>query len=93
MPLRTELKNGDVVEVITADDAKPNPAWLAFVRTGRARSKIRVGPFFETPSCHLSSICTNPKPNGASSRAANSDSSTMCCSSDAPPFGLLYHVQ
>ncbi len=41
VPLRTELKNGDVVEVITADDAKPNPAWLAFVRTGRARSKIR----------------------------------------------------
>ncbi len=41
VPLRTELKNGDVVEVITADGAKPNPAWLAFVRTGRARSKIR----------------------------------------------------
>ena len=41
VPLRTELKNSDVVEVITADDAKPTPAWLAFVRTGRARSKIR----------------------------------------------------
>ena len=41
VPLRTELKNGDVVEIITAADAKPNPAWLAFVRTGRARSKIR----------------------------------------------------
>ena len=41
VPLRTELKNGDVVEIITAGDAKPNPAWLAFVRTGRARSKIR----------------------------------------------------
>ncbi|MBS0391525.1 MAG: bifunctional (p)ppGpp synthetase/guanosine-3',5'-bis(diphosphate) 3'-pyrophosphohydrolase [Proteobacteria bacterium] len=41
VPLRTELKTGDVVEVITATDANPNPAWLAFVRTGRARSKIR----------------------------------------------------
>jgi GTP diphosphokinase / guanosine-3',5'-bis(diphosphate) 3'-diphosphatase len=40
-PLRTELKNGDVVEVITATVSNPNPAWLAFVRTGRARSKIR----------------------------------------------------
>ncbi|MEK8028178.1 RelA/SpoT family protein [Pseudaquabacterium rugosum] len=39
--LRTELKSGDVVEVITAPNARPNPAWLNFVRTGRARSKIR----------------------------------------------------
>jgi GTP diphosphokinase / guanosine-3',5'-bis(diphosphate) 3'-diphosphatase len=39
--LRTELKSGDVVEIITAPGAKPNPAWLAMVRTGRARSKIR----------------------------------------------------
>lgn len=41
VPLRTELKNGDVVEIITTTDATPNPAWLGFVRTGRARSKIR----------------------------------------------------
>ena len=40
-PLRTELKNGDVVEVVTAPVSAPNPAWLSFVRTGRARSKIR----------------------------------------------------
>ncbi len=39
--LRTELKSGDVVEIITAPGAKPNPAWLSMVRTGRARSKIR----------------------------------------------------
>ena len=39
--LRTELKNGDVVEIITTPEATPNPAWLGFVRTGRARSKIR----------------------------------------------------
>ncbi len=41
VPLRTELKNGDVVEIIIAPIATPNPAWLGFVRTGRARSKIR----------------------------------------------------
>lgn len=41
VPLRTELKNGDVVEIITTPAATPNPAWLGFVRTGRARSKIR----------------------------------------------------
>jgi len=39
--LRTQLKSGDVVEIITAPGAKPNPAWLSMVRTGRARSKIR----------------------------------------------------
>ncbi len=39
--LRTALKSGDVVEVITAPSARPNPAWLHFVSTGRARSKIR----------------------------------------------------
>jgi len=41
VPLRTELKSGDVVEVVTEAAATPNPAWLGFVRTGRARSKIR----------------------------------------------------
>ncbi|MEI8030817.1 MAG: bifunctional (p)ppGpp synthetase/guanosine-3',5'-bis(diphosphate) 3'-pyrophosphohydrolase [Comamonadaceae bacterium] len=41
VPLRTEIKNGDVIEVVTAPGATPNPAWLAFVRTARARSKIR----------------------------------------------------
>jgi len=41
VPLRTPLKSGDVVEIITAPGARPNPAWLNMVRTGRARSKIR----------------------------------------------------
>jgi guanosine-3',5'-bis(diphosphate) 3'-pyrophosphohydrolase len=41
VPLRTELKNGDAVEVVTAPVSAPNPAWLGFVRTARARSKIR----------------------------------------------------
>lgn len=40
-PLRTELHNGDHVEIITAALAKPNPAWLNYVVTGRARALIR----------------------------------------------------
>jgi GTP pyrophosphokinase len=41
MPLRTELKNGDQVEILTAPTARPNPSWLQFVATGKARSRIR----------------------------------------------------
>ena len=40
-PLRTELKNGDRVEIITAAHEHPNPAWLSYVKTGKARSQIR----------------------------------------------------
>jgi guanosine-3',5'-bis(diphosphate) 3'-pyrophosphohydrolase len=39
--LRSELRSGDVVEILTDEAAHPNPAWLSYVRTGRARSKIR----------------------------------------------------
>lgn len=41
MPLRTPLKTGDQVEIITATTARPNPTWLNFVVTGKARSHIR----------------------------------------------------
>ncbi|HEY5896627.1 MAG TPA: bifunctional (p)ppGpp synthetase/guanosine-3',5'-bis(diphosphate) 3'-pyrophosphohydrolase, partial [Burkholderiales bacterium] len=41
VPLRAELRNGDRVEIITASHAKPNPGWLQYVRTGKARSNIR----------------------------------------------------
>jgi len=40
-PLRTELRNGDHVDIITAAHAKPNPIWLNYVATGKARSHIR----------------------------------------------------
>ncbi len=40
-PLSTVLTNGQTVEVITAPRARPNPAWLNFVVTGKARSSIR----------------------------------------------------
>jgi GTP pyrophosphokinase len=41
VPLRTELRNGERIEIITTGYAKPNPAWLQYVRTGKARSNIR----------------------------------------------------
>jgi RelA/SpoT family (p)ppGpp synthetase len=41
VPLRTKLQNGDQIEIITAAHARPNPSWLSFVATGKARSHIR----------------------------------------------------
>jgi len=41
VPLRTELRNGDRVEIITAPLAHPNPAWLSYVVTSKARGEIR----------------------------------------------------
>lgn len=41
VPLSFPLSNGQTVEVITAATAHPNPAWLNFVVTGKARSNIR----------------------------------------------------
>jgi RelA/SpoT family (p)ppGpp synthetase len=41
MPLRTPLVTGQTVEIITAPGARPNPAWLNFTVTGKARSQIR----------------------------------------------------
>ena len=40
-PLRTELKSGDSVEIITSPAARPSAQWLNYVRSGRARSEIR----------------------------------------------------
>lgn len=41
VPLRSELKNGDIVEIITSPNSRPTPNWLTYVRTGKARSAIR----------------------------------------------------
>jgi guanosine-3',5'-bis(diphosphate) 3'-pyrophosphohydrolase len=41
VPLRTKLQNGQTVEIITARGAKPNPNWVTFVNTAKARSAIR----------------------------------------------------
>lgn len=40
-PLSTRLSNGDTVEVVTSSNARPNPAWLDFITTSKARSGIR----------------------------------------------------
>ncbi len=42
VPLRHQLHNGDVVEILTSNTQRPNKDWLEFVATGRARSKIRA---------------------------------------------------
>ncbi len=54
-PLRTELNNGDHVEIITAVQAKPNPAWLNYVVSGKARAHIRhyLKSMQSTESAHL----------------------------------------
>ena len=41
VPLRTTLHNGQTVEIVTARGAKPNPNWVTFVTTAKARSAIR----------------------------------------------------
>ncbi|MCB5425914.1 bifunctional (p)ppGpp synthetase/guanosine-3',5'-bis(diphosphate) 3'-pyrophosphohydrolase [Altererythrobacter sp. CC-YST694] len=41
MPLRTELHNGDVVEIIKGSHSEPQLSWLGFVVTGKARASIR----------------------------------------------------
>src|SRR5207248_2924634 len=41
VPLRTVLRNGQTVEIITAKGATPNPSWVNFVVTARGRSAIR----------------------------------------------------
>jgi guanosine-3',5'-bis(diphosphate) 3'-pyrophosphohydrolase len=41
MPLRTELQNGDVVEILTTPNSKPSRDWLNFVVTSKARNRIR----------------------------------------------------
>ncbi|ROQ93353.1 RelA/SpoT family protein [Desulfosoma caldarium] len=41
LPLRSELRSGDVVEIITAPNHKPSKDWLNFVKSSKARSRIR----------------------------------------------------
>ena len=41
VPLRTQLSNGDVVEILKSDGQEPQPGWLSFVITGKARAAIR----------------------------------------------------
>lgn len=41
VPLRHKIRNGEIVEVVTAKDASPSRDWLTFVKTARARGKIK----------------------------------------------------
>ena len=41
VPIKSELKNGDVVEIITSNSQHPSQDWLSYVRTPHARHKIR----------------------------------------------------
>ncbi|MCI0691012.1 bifunctional (p)ppGpp synthetase/guanosine-3',5'-bis(diphosphate) 3'-pyrophosphohydrolase [candidate division KSB1 bacterium] len=41
VPLNHKLKSGDSIEIITGANQKPNPDWIKFVRTSKARSKIK----------------------------------------------------
>ncbi|MFK5925780.1 MAG: bifunctional (p)ppGpp synthetase/guanosine-3',5'-bis(diphosphate) 3'-pyrophosphohydrolase [Desulfuromusa sp.] len=40
-PLKTQLKNGDIVDVLTSAHQTPSKDWLSFVKTSKARNKIR----------------------------------------------------
>ena len=41
VPLRTKLRTGDIVEIVTQNDHKPSRDWLTFVKSPRARNKIK----------------------------------------------------
>ena len=41
VPLRTQLNNGDTVDILTSDKQSPEPGWMGFVATGKARAAIR----------------------------------------------------
>ena len=41
MPLRTVIQNGDQVQILRSKGQEPQPAWLGFVATGKARAEVR----------------------------------------------------
>src|SRR5918993_996053 len=41
VPLRTAIQNGDVIEILTSPNSKPSRDWLNFVKTSRARNRVR----------------------------------------------------
>lgn len=55
VPLRTELRSGDIIEIITDANSRPSASWLAFVRTARARARIRnhIKNLSQTEAVHL----------------------------------------
>ena len=74
-PLRTELHNGDHVEIITAAHAHPNPAWLNYVVSGKARAHIRhfLKSLQSTESAHLGERMLNKALNALHADPASID--------------------
>jgi len=74
-PLRTELHNGDHVEIITAAHAHPNPAWLNYVVSGKARAHIRhfLKSMQSTESAHLGERMLNKALNALHADPASID--------------------
>lgn len=58
VPLKTELTTGDTIEILTSESSAPSPIWLTYVRTARARSKIRhhLKTLAQTQSIELGEI-------------------------------------
>ena len=75
VPLRTELSNGDRVEIITAPHAHPNPAWLGFVVTSKARGQIRhtLKTMHQDESAALGERLLNQALNSLGLKAADID--------------------
>jgi GTP pyrophosphokinase len=55
LPLRTELQNGDQVEIMTARGGTPSPAWERFAVTGKARARIRRHVALQQRQNHIDS--------------------------------------
>ena len=81
VPLRTRLKNGDIVEIVTQAGHKPSRDWLNFVVTSRARNKIKhFVQLEEKTRAHRAraqavregSAALRPEPEDAASRATRS---------------------
>ena len=49
-PLKTILKNGDQIEIITSEESQPSPMWERFVATSKVKSQIRR--FFRSKKKH-----------------------------------------
>jgi GTP diphosphokinase / guanosine-3',5'-bis(diphosphate) 3'-diphosphatase len=79
VPLRTTLKNGDVVEVVTAPSATPNPAWLKALKRSQTR---KVMPKFGTNCCASPAARTakNSSPTSVWASALPISSPNVWCS-------------
>ena len=78
-PLSRELKNSETVEILTNPNAKPSRDWLAHVRTGRARHKIRQHLRLEERVLGHAPWPRDPRARAASSSPRRRSMTTRCC--------------